>query len=96
MPPARLLYLVEFLLDVGPTSVGALGNAPVTQFELRAWAANMNIRLTPWEASVVCKLSVAYVVQLQKAESPDCLPPWEELAAPTREEVSRKIDDYLR
>lgn len=77
LPPIEAgAYLVGYLLDVGPTVSGAMGAGPVTSKELMAWCEETGIRLQPWEAQFIRRLSGEYLTELHRAEKRDCDAPW--------------------
>ena len=69
-------YLLAYLWDVGPTLVAGMGIGPITHEEMRAWQSNTGVWLQPWEARILRKLSMDYIVQMRDAEKADCPPPW--------------------
>lgn len=98
LPDAPLPYLVDYLYEVGPTEAGGLGPAPLSQLELAAWQWNMRRRLQPWEISMLRRLSVQWIVEAQRAEDPDCPPPWdgETITAEEKRAVATSLRDTLR
>lgn len=94
MPPCELPYLVGYLWEVGPVIDGGMGSFPVQETDLAAWQSNTGIELEPWESRLLRRLSREYLVQLQQAEKPDCLPPWLSglPLAERRKAVASKID----
>ncbi len=73
-------YLLDYLWQLGPTMAVGMGAGPITQTEMRAWQINMGIDLKPWEARFLRGLSCDYLDQWQKAQKPDCAPPWQAVA----------------
>lgn len=69
-------YLIDYLLEVGPTESGGLGPAPLSHQELLAWQMNMRRFLQPWEISMLRRLSMEWVAQSYAAEEPNCPAPW--------------------
>lgn len=98
LPDAPLPYLVEYLYEVGPAASGGLGPAPLTHQELAAWQWNMRRRLQPWEISMLRRLSVQWIVEAQRAEEPDCPPPWgaEVVSEDEKRAVAKSLRDTLR
>jgi hypothetical protein len=84
-------YLVDYLMEVGPTMPGGFGPAPLSYSELRAWQDTMGIQLTPWEAQTLRRLSTTWIVSSRAAEAPDCPPPYA-YQRPSRAAVAKKID----
>ena len=77
MPPLNGgRYLLDYLLDVGPVVSGGMSAAPVTSRELMPWCEETGIRLQPWEAKCIRRLSRDYLAESHKAEKRNCPPPW--------------------
>ena len=90
-------YLLGYLWEVGPTLVAGMGAGPLTHQELRAWQANSGIRLQPWEARILHRLSIDYLAEMSRAEKADCLAPWEPVAvAVDRAAVANKMLHAIR
>lgn len=68
--------LVEYLYEIGPYEVGAMGLQPLSWTQIEAWQRTTGIRLDSWEAQQVRKLSFVYLDQHHKAEEPTCPCPW--------------------
>jgi hypothetical protein len=95
LPHISLPYLVELFLEVGPALAGGFGAAPLTHAELRAWQDDIGIRLTPWEARALKRMSGEYVAELSKAEATDRPAPFVPDFRHRRREVARKIDEVF-
>ncbi len=76
MPSNPLPHVVEWLIDMGITEATGMGPAPLSWREIDAWQRSTAITLSPWEAGVIRKLSVAYMSESAKAESENCPAPW--------------------
>jgi hypothetical protein len=77
MPPVETCsHILRYLWEVGPVLASGMGPVPVTQQEIRSWQENAGIRLQPWEARWMRDLSMVYLDELRKAESPGREPPW--------------------
>ena len=72
-------YLLGYLWEVGPTLVAGMGAGPITHQELCAWQANSGVRLQPWEARILRRLSIDYLAEMSRAERADCPAPWQEV-----------------
>lgn len=97
MPPIGAAYLVEHLFEVGPVLSGGMGPAPLTHVELVAWQWDVGIRLEPWEARFLHRLSCEYIAESQKAEARDAPPPWQQEATDERrKKVVKHIRNVLR
>jgi hypothetical protein len=86
-------YLLDYFFEVGPTSSGGLGPAELTATEIRNWRLEMGLKLRPWEARTLKRLSRVYLDQASISGSPDCPAPFG--ARLSREEVEAKIDRVL-
>lgn len=90
-------YLVDYLLEIGPTLPTGMGAAPLTHGEIAAWQGNVGVRLQPWEARALRALSIEYVGTRAEAADPLCPPPYIAAGnAERRRAVSRAISDALR
>lgn len=78
MPECDAMHVVAYLFDIGPVLHGGMGETPLTCGEIAAWEGLTGIELTAWEAQVVRRLSLEYLSEQQRAESPTALPPWQD------------------
>ena len=77
MPPLDAgAFLLGVLFEVGPVLSGAMGPAPLSHSELRAWMDNCGVELQPWEARALRRLSIDYLVESNTAEKADAPAPW--------------------
>jgi hypothetical protein len=77
MPPVECGgYLLTYFWEIGPVMPGGMSSAPITHFEIAAWAALVDIRLQPWEARLLRSLSREYLAQCRLAEKATCEAPW--------------------
>lgn len=76
MPSNPLPHIVEWLIEMGITEATGMGPAPLSWREIEAWQRASAIELSPWEASLIRKLSIAYIGEGAKAESENCPAPW--------------------
>lgn len=63
-------YLLEHLMQVGPSMPGANGPVPISELELRAWQENSGIELDAWEARTLRRLSREYASEYHAASDP--------------------------
>lgn len=73
LPGAPLPYLLGYLYEIGPGMPGAMGEVPLSHGEIESWQRNTGIRLTPWEARTLRRLSIAHVEEsyaARKREAP--------------------------
>jgi hypothetical protein len=90
-------YLLGYLWEVGPTLVAGMGAGPITHQELRAWQVNSGIRLQPWEARILRRLSIDYLAEMSRAEKADCPAPWQSVAVTVdRAVVANKMLHAIR
>lgn len=83
--------LLEQFLEVGPVGHGAMGPVPISFSEIDAWQRTTGIELLPWEARLFRRLSVEYVDELARAESPNAEAPWGQAVGHDREDVARRV-----
>lgn len=88
MPPLRpaLQPLLAHLQDVGPVLSGGMGPAPLTYGELQAWQASTGVELSPWQATLLRRLSREFVAETNAAADPARPAPW----APEHETEERR------
>lgn len=86
LPPVRLQYLLDILMEIGPASPGAMGSVPVSEVEVLAWQINRRRFLQPWEIEFVRRASAAFVGVNAAAADPDFAAPYR--GTLTREEAS--------
>jgi hypothetical protein len=96
LPEVSCKYLLDIYLEIGPVQQAGFGAIEVSQVEIGKWQENTSIRLQPWEARFVRRLSGVWLKQAREAEDPACKPPFAELANKSREQIEDKIDQVLR
>lgn len=77
MPPCTAPYLVGYLFEIGPTVMAGMGVSAVPHSEIESWQRNTRIRLSPWEARTLRRLSVDYAAESQKSTQRDAPSPWQ-------------------
>lgn len=70
LPDVTAEYLLGYLMEIGPTSQGGAGPAPIGHGEIAHWQSNTGIELTAWEARTLRHLSREYLGEMHAAESP--------------------------
>jgi hypothetical protein len=90
----ELEHFVAHLMDVGPTSAGAMGSIPLTWLDLDKWQALTGIALHPWQLRLLRELSAEYLTESQTADEHDAPPPWNREA--DRERIAKHIRNVLR
>lgn len=91
-------YLVEYLFQFGPTLAAGMGLGPVTFQEMRAWQDMAGIKLQPWEAALLRRLSGEYADEAHKAVKRDRPPPFSDSLTIQRLEqieIEKSIDAFL-
>jgi len=98
LPPVDAPHLLAYFWDVGPTQAGAMGEAPLSYVELKAWQAQTGLQLQPWEAQLLHRLSREYLAAAVAARAPDSPAPYlsEESIEANRAAVSRQISMNMR
>lgn len=96
MPPTGAgRYLVDHLLEVGPTTSTGMGAGALTWAELQAWQRQIGIELHPWELRMVRRLSRDFAVEAHRATAPDAAPPWREETPLARARVDSQLRSIL-
>ena len=91
------LFLLETLMEAGPTSTAGMGPVPLTWADIGAWEHSTGVELQPWESRLVRILSAEYLAQAQASEKFDCPAPWQpEQTEEKRTRVASHIRDVLR
>lgn len=73
MPPCDALHLAGYLFDIGPTS----GDGPISHGDIASWMANTGIKLNPWQALTIRRLSVDYLNESYRATKRGAAAPWQ-------------------
>jgi len=88
-------YVLEMFYETGMILNGAHGAVPITWTELRNYSDQSGNVLTPWESSMVMKLSRAYCSAYHDGQDAAALPPYmpddEDLIAKQRSNVSNML-----
>ena len=88
-------YVLEMFYETGMIMNGAHGAVPITWTELRNYSDQSGNVLTPWESSLVMKLSRAYCSAYHDGQDAAALPPYmpddEDLIAKQRASVSNAL-----
>ena len=90
------MYLIGYLLDIGPTLAAGVGVGPLTCAEIESWCRRTEIDLHPWQDSFLRRLSGEYIAQSHKAGKRDCPPPWEGAASIARAITGSGMKDALK
>lgn len=76
MPPNPMPHVIARLIEIGITETNGMGPAPLSWREIDAWQRSTAVRLQPWEARLIRKLSLAYIAEGRRSESETCPPPF--------------------
>jgi len=95
-PAIRTPWVIDWLMEVGPTDPGAMGAVPISWATIGQWQHCMCLDLPPWLARLLRRLSMEFVAETVRAREPDCPPPWTATSVLNRDEVSRKVTNAFR
>jgi hypothetical protein len=96
MPPIRTPWIIDHLMDLGPSEAGAMGPVPISWASIDHWQRCSGHDLPPWTTRLLRRLSVDFVAETVRAREPDCPPPWTATSSFSRDEVSRKVTNAFR
>lgn len=83
MPPIEWGgHIIEWLFEIGPVVHTGMGHTHIRDVDVCAWQENQEIALTPWECSLIIKLSKTYASGLVLFENPKSPAPWMPIAQP--------------
>jgi hypothetical protein len=95
--PAAAVYLVDALIEAGPTTAAGMGEIPLTWADLMAYQSGAGQDFAPWELRLIRRLSCEYLRESIRAKAPDARAPWiKEVTAEQRSEVAQQMRDALR
>lgn len=90
MPPNPAPHIIARLIEIGLTEAVGMGAGPVSWLTIDAWQRVTLVRLPPWEARLIRRLSSEYIAEGRRAEEETCPPPWH--AEVTRREIETETD----
>lgn len=93
LPHCTAIYLAAYLFEIGPTVPTGMGDAPIPHSEIAAWQANTGIRLSPWEALTLRRMSVDFASECAAAQKRDCKSP---LQAQESGEDKSRVDKLVQ
>lgn len=98
LPPNPAPYLVDWLMEVGPTSSDGLSAGPVAWEAIAAWSALTCRSLLPWEARILRQMSRDFAAEVHAAKKPDAPAPWVSLrpSIHDREGVARRVGNAFK
>ncbi len=62
-PPIRTPWVIDWLMEVGPTDPGAMGAVPISWATIGQWQHCMGLDLPPWLVRLLRRLSVEFVAE---------------------------------
>lgn len=80
-------------MEVGPVSSNGMGAVPVSFAELMAWQAVCEHPMSAWDFQTLHAMSVAYVGEYGKADSPNAPPPW---IAPMDDDKKLRVAQHIK
>ncbi|GGE75161.1 hypothetical protein [Sphingomonas prati] len=89
LPPLTARHVFDWLMEVGPADVGAMGQVPLGWSTIRDWADGTFQRLSAWEFRTLRKLSAEYLAELSAAEDRNRPAPW----SPGRADIDPKTEE---
>jgi len=97
MPPVRCSWIIDHLMELGPSEAGAMGPVPVTWREIDHWQQCLGGDLAPWTLRILRRLSLEFVGESQRARAADCPAPWTHPSNDhDRQTLSRKVSQTFR
>ncbi|WP_343526745.1 hypothetical protein [Sphingomonas sp.] len=76
MPPNPMPHVIERFIEMGMVEAAGMGTVPLGWQTIAAWSQMTGVRLCPWEARTIRRLSVEYLAEGRRAEAETCPPPW--------------------
>ncbi len=77
MPPNPAPHIIARFVELGINEEAGMGAAPLSWREIMAWQEAVSLRLAPWEARLLRRLSTEYLAECRRAETENCPPPWQ-------------------
>jgi hypothetical protein len=71
IPDNPMPFIIDRLMEIGPTETAGMGRAPISWQSIQAWRVETGVRMNPWQSRLLRRLSAAYLVEMQAAENPD-------------------------
>lgn len=90
MPPNPAPHIVERLIEIGLTEAAGMGVGPLSWLSINEWQRAACVRLDPWEAKLIRRLSIEYVAEGRRAEKETCPPPWHREVTQREREIEQK------
>ncbi len=97
MPVIRTPWIIDTLMEVGPSEAGAMGQVPLSWASIDHWQSCIGAEIPPWVCRLIRRLSVEFVAEGQRATETDCPAPWTTIANNTnRTAVSHMVSHAFR
>lgn len=77
MPPCPAPHIIDRFVELGISEAAGMGVAPLSWREIMAWQEANCLRLPPWEARLLRRMSTEYLAEGRRAETENCPPPWQ-------------------
>lgn len=87
MPVNPAPYITDWLYDIGPVVTGGMAMARLEWRDIRAWEESIGIKLAPWEARIIRRLSGEYLSMSMDAREEACAAPYTDRAITARNEA---------
>lgn len=86
MPRNPAPHIMDRFVEMGMVEATGAGTGPLSWREIHYWQSNTSVRLPPWEARLMRRLSVDYLAEQRRAEEETCPAPWSD---PNSEDMKR-------
>ncbi len=96
LPPNPAPYLVDWLLEIGPTLPTGMGSSPITYGAMLDWQAIMGVELEPWEARILRQLSGEYASEQYHARDKDRPAPYDTFLTADVVDNRQRVDAKIR
>ncbi len=86
-------YLIDWLMEIGPTLPAGMGSGVLTFSEIATWQQLVGLELQPWEVRALRRLSEDYLAESNAATDPRRPPPYGDRQR--NPSIDRQIDEAL-
>ncbi|MEK9213131.1 phage tail assembly chaperone [Sphingomonas sp. 2378] len=95
MPPNPMPHLIERFMEMGMVEAAGMGTVALSWPTIAAWSQMTGVRLSPWEARLIRRLSVEYLAEGRRAEVETCPAPWKAPVSKAEIEAERAALERL-
>lgn len=89
-------YLVNLMLEIGPTKIAGMGSAiGLEEIDIAAWQSNSGIQLSPWESQTIRRLSQVYAGAAMDSREASSLAPYTPPKESIRDDHRQRISDAM-